>query len=91
MESGNIETIEQDGRTLRVQCCVGAIETVDREAHTLRIQRQGEAVPLTLVWNSQTRFLKGTRFVTAAELAKGTPVTACITPRFSENASPRRL
>ena len=75
VESGTIQTVEQDGRTLRVQCCIGTIEMIDRDARILRIQRHGEAVPLTLVWNSRTRFVKGTRFVTAAELTKGTPVT----------------
>ena len=74
-ESGTIETIEQNGRTLRVQCCIGTIETIDPDARVIRIQRQGEATPLTLVWNTQTRFVEGTRFVTAAELKKGAPVT----------------
>jgi hypothetical protein len=84
-ESGKIETIEQNGRTLRVQCCIGTIETIDRDARILRIKRQGEAVPLTLVWNSQTRFVEGTRFVTAAQLTKGTPVTAWYhTPFFGK-------
>ncbi len=85
VESGAIETIEQNGRILRVQCCSGTIETIDRDARILRIQRQGEAVPLTLVWNSQTRFVEGTRFVTAAALTKGTPVTVWYhTPFFGK-------
>ena len=85
VESGTIQTVEQDGRTLRVQCCIGAIETIDRDARILRIQRQGEAVPLTLVWNSRTRFVKGTRFVTAAELTNGAPVTVWYhTPFFGK-------
>jgi hypothetical protein len=84
-EGGTIETIEQNGRTLRVQCCIGTIETIDRDARILRIQRQGEAVPLTLVWNNQTRFVEGTRSVTAAELTKGTPVTVWYhTPFFGK-------
>ena len=51
----------------------------------LRIQREGEAVPLTLVWNSQTRFIEGTRSVTAAEVTKGTAVTVSYhTPFFGK-------
>ncbi|MEQ1862168.1 MAG: hypothetical protein ABMA13_19805 [Chthoniobacteraceae bacterium] len=85
VESGTIETIQQNGRTLRVQCCIGTIETIDRDARILRIKPRGEAAPLTLVWNSRTHFVKGTRIVTAAELTKGASVTVWYhTPLFGK-------
>ena len=63
----------------------GVIEMIDRDARILRIQRDGEAVPLTIVWNKLTRFVEGSRFVSAAELKKGTPVTIWYrTPFFGE-------
>ena len=75
VESGTIETAEQDGRNLRDKGCCGTIEMIDQNARILRVQRDAEAVPLTLVWNSQTRFIEGTGFVTAAALTKGARVT----------------
>ena len=85
VESGTVETIEQNGRTLQVQCCVGTIERIDADARILRIKLGGEAPPLTLVWNSRTRFVKGSRFVTATELTKGASVTVWYhTPLFGK-------
>ena len=85
VESGTVETIGQDSRTRRDQRCCGTIGTIDQNARMLRIQREGEAVPLTLVWNSQTRFIEGTRSVTAAEVTKGTAVTVSYhTPFFGK-------
>ncbi len=83
--SGTIETTEQDGRNLRDKGCCGTIETIDQDARILRVRRDGEAVPLTLVWNSQTRFIEGTDFVTAAALTKGARVTVSYhTPFFGK-------
>ena len=85
VQSGTIEAVGQDAHTRRDQCCGGTIETIDRDARMIRIQRDGEAVPLTLVWNSQTRFIEGTRFVTAAALTKGARVTVWYrTPFFGK-------
>ena len=85
VESGTIETVDRDARILRDPCCSGTIETIDQNARILRVQRDGEAVPLTLGWNSRTIFVEGARFVTAAELAKGTPVTVWYrTPFFGK-------
>ena len=85
VQSGTIETIERDARILRDPCCSGTIETVDQNARILRVQRQGEAVPLTLVWNSRTSFVEGTRLVTAAELTNGARVTVWYrTPFFGK-------
>ena len=72
VESGTIEAVRQDARD---QSCCGTIGTIDQDARILRVQRDGEAVPLTLVWNSQTRFIEGTGFVAAAALTKGARVT----------------
>ena len=84
-ESGTIGTIGQDANTHRDKNCCGTIETIDPDARILRIHRDGEAVPLTLVWNSQTRFIEGTRFVTAAELTRGARVTVWYhTPFFGK-------
>ena len=84
-ESGTIGAVGQDATTLRDKNCCGTIETIDQDARIFRLQRQGEAVPLTLVWNSQTRFIEGTRFVTAAALTKGTTVTVWYhTPFFGK-------
>ena len=74
VESGTIQTVEQDGRILQDPCCSGTIATIDQNARILRVQRYGEAIPLTLVWNSRTIFVEGARVVTAAALTRGTPV-----------------
>lgn len=66
---------EAFARSPRAQVVMGTIETIDADARVLRIKPRGEAPPLTPVWNSRTRFVKGSRFVTAAELTKGAPVT----------------
>ena len=85
VERGTIETIGQDSRSRRDERCCGTIGTIDQNARMLRIQREGEAVPLTLVWNSQTRFIEGTRSVTAAEVTKGAAVTVWYhTPFFGK-------
>ena len=82
VESGSIEAVGKDARD---QGCCGTIEAIDQDARILRLRRDGEAVPLTLVWNSQTRFVEGTRFVTAAELTKGARVTVWYhTPFFGK-------
>jgi len=58
---------------------------IDQDARILRIRRDGEATLLTLVWNSRTKCVEGTRIVTAAELTKGTQVTLWYrTPFFGE-------
>ena len=85
VESGTIETAEPDGRNRRDKGCCGTIEAIDQDARILRVRRDGEAVPLTLVWNSQTRFIEGTDFVTAAALTKGARVTLSYhTPFFGK-------
>ena len=85
VESGTIKAAAHDGRNLRDKGCCGNIEMIDQDARILRIQRDGEAVPLTLVWNSQTRFIEGTGFVTAAALTKGARVTVSYhTPFFGK-------
>lgn len=84
-ESGTIEKIGHDARTCRDQSCCGTIETIDYNARLLRIQRDGDAGPLTLVWNGRTSFVDGTRSVTAAELTRGTRVTVWYrTPFFGK-------
>ena len=85
VESGTIERAGQDGRNLRDKGCCGAIEMIDQDARVLRVHRDGETVPLTLVWNRQTRFIEGTGFVTAAALTKGARVTISYhTPFFGK-------
>lgn len=72
-------------RTPRSRVQHGVIEMIDHDARTLRIQRDGEAVPLTIVWNRLTDFVEGSHFVTAANLTKGTPVTIWyLTPLFGK-------
>jgi hypothetical protein len=73
--SGAVQANHQDVRSGLSRCCVGTILSNNTAARTLHIARQGGAGPLTLVWNSRSLFVKGTRTVTAAELTKGTPVT----------------
>ena len=76
---------QASARTPRSRVQHGVIEMIDRVARTLRIQSDGQANPLTLVWNSRTRFIESGRFVTAGVLTKGTPVTAWyLTPLFGE-------
>lgn len=85
VESGTIETVGPHGRVIRSECCFGTVETIDQDARSLRIRRDGEALPLTLVWNRSTSFIEGTRFVTAAELTKGARVTVWYhTPFFGK-------
>lgn len=72
-------------RTPRSRVQHGVIEMIDRDARTLRVQLEGSALPLTLVWNSRTRFVGESRYVTAAELRQGNPVTVWyLTPFFGE-------
>ena len=54
---------------------IGTIEMIDRDARVLRLRCDDGTVSLTLRWDDRTRFVEGTRFVTAADLTKGTPVT----------------
>ncbi len=83
--SGSIEAVGQDAQTRRDKCCGGTIEAIDQDARILRLKRDGEAEPLTLVWNSQTSFIEGMRFVTAAALTKGARVTVSYhTPFFGK-------
>jgi hypothetical protein len=61
------------------------IQTVDQNACVLRVQRYGNAIPLTLAWNSRTIFVEGARVVTSATLTKGTPVKVWYrTPLFGK-------
>lgn len=76
---------QASARTPRSRVQHGIIEMIDRGTRTLRIQREGQAVPLTLVWNSRTSFIESGRFVTAVVLTKGTPVTVWyLTPLFGK-------
>lgn len=76
---------QASARTPRSRVQHGVIEMINHDASTLRIQRDGEAVPLTLVWNSRTRFVGDSRFVSAAELRQGAPVTVWyLTPLFGK-------
>jgi hypothetical protein len=76
---------QASARTPRSRVQHGVIEMIDRVARTLRIQSDGQANPLTLVWNSRTRFIESGRFVSAAELRQGTPVAVWyLTPLFGE-------
>ena len=59
--------------------------SIDQDARILRLNRDGEAEALTLVWNSQTRFIEGMRLVNATELTKGARVTVWYhTPFFGK-------
>lgn len=85
VEGGTVEALGQDAQTSRDKCCGGTIETIDQDARILRLKRDGEAEPLTLVWNRHTSFIEGTGFVTAAALTKGARVTVWYhTPFFGK-------
>jgi len=61
------------------------IESIDRDAYVLLLRLRDDAKPLTLVWNSRTRFVEEARFVTAAELRTGAPVAVSYrTPFFGK-------
>jgi len=61
------------------------IESIDRDAYVLLLRLRGDARPLTLVWNSRTRFVEEARLVTAAELRMGAPVAVSYrTPFFGK-------
>jgi hypothetical protein len=53
----------------------GTIETINIGTRRLTINPAREAKPLTLVWNSQTRFLQDWRFTTVERLKQGTQIT----------------
>ena len=85
VQSGTIEALGQDTQTRRDKCCCGTIVSIDQDARILRLNRDGEAEALTLVWNSQTRFIEGMRLVNATELTKGARVTVWYhTPFFGK-------
>ena len=61
------------------------IENIDWDTHVLQLRLSGDAKPLTLVWNSRTQFVEGSRFVTAAGLRKNAPVMVSYrTPFFGK-------
>ena len=83
--SGTIGSVGPEARTFRDKCCCGTVEMINPDARLLRIRLPDGAAPLELFWNSQTRFIEGDRFVTAAELTKGATVTVWYhTPFFGK-------
>ena len=53
----------------------GFIERIDQPNRVLQFRRSKESEPLLIVWNSLTRFVKNSCFVSPGELRVGTPVT----------------
>ena len=52
----------------------GIVERLDENAKTFQLRRSKDAPPMTLSWNSRTRFIEGAQFVEAAKLREGTPI-----------------
>ena len=63
----------------------GIVERLDRNAKTFQLRRAKDARPMTLTWNSRTRFIEGAQFVDAAILREGAPVRVIYhSPFFGE-------
>lgn len=64
---------------------VGVVEHLDGNAKTFQLRRTNDAPPMTLIWNSRTRFIAGAQFVPAANLHEGTKVRVIYhSPFFGE-------
>lgn len=63
------------GITVRAREEFGTIQAINIGTRRLTINPARDAKPLTLVWNSQTRFLQDWRFTTVERLKQGTQVT----------------
>jgi hypothetical protein len=63
------------GITVRPREEFGTIQSIDIGTRRLTVNPAREAKPLTLIWNSQTRFLQDWRFTTVEQLKQGTRVT----------------
>ena len=53
----------------------GTIQSIEIGTHRLTVIPARAAKPLTLIWNSQTRFLQDWRFTNVERLKQGTRVT----------------
>lgn len=63
----------------------GVVERLDETAKTFQLRRANDPTPLTLIWNSRTRFIEGAQFVAAAKLHEGTKVRVIYhSPFFGE-------
>lgn len=63
------------GITVRAREKFGTIQSIDFQTRRLTINPVRDAQPLTLIWNSQTRFLQDWHFTTVERLKRGTQVT----------------
>ena len=68
-------TVEAIARPPRGRDADGVIESVDEHARTLRLRTAKTSKPMTLVWNSRSRFVEEARFVCPARLGAGALVT----------------
>ena len=63
----------------------GVVEHLDGDAKTFQLRRSKDAPPMTVTWNSRTRFIAGGEFVAAAKLREGAPVRVIYhSPFFGE-------
>lgn len=73
------------GRAVRPREEFGTIQSIDIGTRRLTVNPAGEAKPLTLIWNSQTRFLQDWGFTNVERLKQGTQVTVYYrSPFFGE-------
>ncbi len=63
----------------------GVIERLNENTKTFQLRQSKDAKPITLSWNSLTRFIEGAQFVDASKLRKGTPVSVSYHSPFFGN------
>lgn len=71
--------------TPRGRDTAGVIERLNENTKTFQLRRSKDAPPMTLTWNSRTRFIEGAQFVDASKLRKGTPVSVIYHSPFFGN------